>query len=283
MRVDLHIHTTASDGRWSPEQLIDEIKRQGIDGFAVTDHDTIRSVKRSEELARQEGLAFLRGVEISSKQDGRLMHILAYGFDMGYRPFQQFLERNETELTSYDDTLIQLLVDAGYSLDKQEYDAYTWDQHRGGWKSLNFLVDKGLCTDVHSFFGELFTGDLEVAFPDFPPPEAVVEAIQQAGGVPIWAHPANSLSKYPDFSPHDDEGVVAEMVAAGIQGLECFACHHDPVWTARCLAWAERYDLLITGGSDSHGGFAHRQLGYPEIHLGQLRLGQLAASLMEGN
>ena len=142
----------------------------GVKCFAVTDHDTVKSVARTEKLARQQGLGFLRGVEISAKLDGRLMHILAYGFELDNEPFCQFLQANEAQLESYDDTLAQQLIDAGYDLDFDEYLEYTWDRQRGGWKLLNFVIDKGLCQNVHGFFNKLFVGDLEVTFPDFASP-----------------------------------------------------------------------------------------------------------------
>ena len=275
-RVDFHIHSTASDGRWTPEQLVQQVRQSGIGLFAVTDHDTIGSVAQAEALACDGGLAFLRGVEISSKVDGRLMHILAYGFDLTNESLRQFLVANKARLENYDDALLQILIDAGYEIDLAEYDAYSWERRRGGWKSLNFLIDKGFCGDVHGFFDKLFSGDLRVTFPNFPSPAEVVQVIQQAGGIPVWAHPANSLSKNGEHAPEDDEAVVAMMVAAGIEGLECYTCHHDPEWTGRCLAWAARYRLLVTGGSDSHGGFAGRRLGRPEVYWDDLLLGPIA-------
>lgn len=275
-RADLHVHTVASDGCWSPHQLVEEVQRAGIACFAVSDHDSVDSVAQTELLARSAGLAFLRGVEISSKLDGRMVHILGYGFDLRNELFRQFVRANETMMDRYDDFLVQSLIDAGHEIDSAEYAEYSWDRRRGGWRSLNFLIDKGFCRDVQSFFGKLFTGDLRVTFPDFPSPAEVVEVITQAGGVSVWAHPANSLSKVEGYAPEDDETVVERMVEAGIQGLECHACHHDPQWTERCLGWAARHGLLVTGGSDSHGGFAGRQLGQPVLHLEDLRLGPIA-------
>jgi predicted metal-dependent phosphoesterase TrpH len=276
VRVDLHIHSTASDGCWSPDQLVEQVQQVGIGCFAVADHDTIASVERAELLARERGLGFLRGVEISSKLDGRLIHVLAYGFDPACETFGRFVTENERRLRQYDDELVQMLIGAGHELDYAEYLEYGWDRHRGGWKSLNFLIDKGLCRDVHSFFNELFVDDLEVRFPGFPAPAEVIGLILEAGGIPVWAHPANSLSRNGQYMAADDEEIVARMVEAGIRGLECFTCHHDHAWTHRCLEWAAQYDLLVTGGSDSHGGFAGRQLGQPVVHLDDLRLGGIA-------
>jgi predicted metal-dependent phosphoesterase TrpH len=203
------------------------------------------------------------------------MHILAYGFDLENLAFRRFLQANEALMQRHDVILVQNLINAGYELDLNEYLDYTWERQRGGWKSLNFLIDKGLCRGVDSFFNELFVGDLRAESPDFSSPAEVVAVIRGAGGIPVWAHPANSLSKKERLSPQDDESIVAQMVDAGIQGLEVYACHHDEFWTARCLAWADQYDLLITGGSDSHGGFVSRHLGQPEIYLGDLRLGPI--------
>jgi predicted metal-dependent phosphoesterase TrpH len=280
-RVDLHIHTTASDGRWTPPALIEALQKIGVSLFAVTDHDTIESVAAAESLAREAGLAFLSGVEISTKVDGRLMHVLAYGYDPNHAPLVDFIRQNEARLQAYDDELLQRLVDAGYDLDLADYERYTWDRRRGGWKSLNYLIDRGLCHDVHSYFSELSVGELEVDFPDFPAPEEVIPLIRRAGGVPVWAHPATSLSRDSRYRPEDDERIVAQMVGCGIEGLECYTCHHDDAWTARLVAWARRYDLLVTGGSDSHGGFVGRQLGRPEIFLAQLRLGRLVERIIE--
>lgn len=274
-RIDLHIHSTASDGRWTPEELVEQVQREGIGCFAVADHDTVGNVLHVEALAQERGLAFLRGAELSSKLNGRLMHILAYGFELDHEFFGELVHANEKLMDAYNDSLVQVLIDTGYELDYSDYLDYSWDRRRGGWKSLNYLIDQGLCRDVRSFFDELFVGDLEVVFPDFPRPDTIVEAINAAGGVAVWAHPANSLSKKASYSPQDDEAVVAQMVEAGIQGLECFTCHHDAAWTERCLDWASHYDLLVTGGSDSHGGFVGRQLGQPVIHAYQLRLGPL--------
>ncbi len=280
IRIDFHIHSTASDGCWSPDQLVEQVQRAGIGCFAVADHDTIASVERAGFLARERGLGFLRGVEISSKLDGRLVHVLAYGFDPAYEAFARFVAENEKRLRQYDDELVQMLIDAGHQLDYAEYLAYSWDRRRGGWKSLNFLIDKGLCRDVDSFFNELFVDDLEVRFPGFPAPAEVIGVILEAGGTPVWAHPATSLSHNGQYLAADDEETVARMVEAGIRGLECFACHHDQEWTRRCLEWADRYDLLVTGGSDCHGGFAGRRLGQPVVHLDELRLGDLGERIL---
>ncbi|MBN1314189.1 MAG: PHP domain-containing protein [Anaerolineales bacterium] len=272
LRVDLHIHTTASDGRWSAQQLIEQVLSTGIDLFSVTDHDSIGSVLKAQELANQNGLAFLPGVEISSKLDGAVIHILAFGIDIANQPLLDFLRTNESIMHQYNDSLIVMLIDAGYALDYAEYERYTWSRSRGGWKSLNFCIDKGLCHDVHSFFSELFTGDLTIKFPDMEPPAMVIELIKGAGGIPIWAHPGGRLVH---GSNEWNKDLIARMIDFGLCGLECFTSQHDATQTKLCLACARENGLLVTGGSDSHGGFAGRTLGNPVVNLVDLDLGPI--------
>lgn len=276
-RVDLHLHTTASDGCWSPGQLVEQVLQAGVGCFAVADHDSVGSVPQAAALARERGLAFLPAVEVSSKLNGRLVHILAYGIDLSIQAFHRFLNSNEAILQGYDDSSIRMLIDAGYPIDYADYEGYSWNQGRGGWKALNYLIDKGFCGDVRSFFGELFADDLQLSFPEFPPPDQVVRLIQQADGVAVWAHPGQSLRS---GAGQESEQVMAEMVEAGIEGLECFSQYHDTAWTRRCLQWAHHYDLLVTGGSDCHGGFVGRQVGHPEVYLDDLRLGTLRERLI---
>ncbi len=275
-RVDLHLHTTASDGCWSPGELVEQVLRAGVGCFAVADHDSVGSVPQAAALARERGLGFLPAAEVSSKLNGQLVHILAYGIDLSIESFHRFLNSNDAILQGQDDSSIRMLIDADYPIDYAEYQAYSWDQGRGGWKALNYLIDKGFCRDVRGFFEELFVDDLQLSLPEFPPPDQVVRHVQQAGGVPIWAHPEQSLR---GAAWQEGDRMMAEMVGAGIEGVECFSHYHDTAWTRRCQQWASDYDLLITGGSDCHGGFVGRQVGYPEVYLDDLRLGTLAERL----
>jgi len=98
MRADLHIHTTASDGCWIPEQVIAGVLAEGIGLFALADHDSVGNVARAESLARQNGLAFLRGVEVSTTLDGGMFHILGYGIDINHLDLLSALGNNTAKL-----------------------------------------------------------------------------------------------------------------------------------------------------------------------------------------
>lgn len=276
MRIDLHIHTTASDGCWTPQRLVEEISGARIKTFSVTDHDSTDSIAQTAELACDMGLAFLAGVEISSTLNGSLYHILGYGLDCHNQELGLFLAQNRRLMEKKDDDSIKLLIDQGYSLNFQEYLAYKNDPARGGWKALNYLIDAGLCRDAGDFFRTLFSGDYCVPFPIFPSPAEVIAVIKKAGGIPILAHPGGNFGGDLNKSNHNLDQTLEQFLQQGIEGIECYHPSHDGEMTRDCLQWCHRNGLLITGGSDCHGKFiARRKLGCPALTTAELFLGSL--------
>jgi predicted metal-dependent phosphoesterase TrpH len=269
MRADLHIHTTASDGRWPPERVVAEIKARSIGLFAITDHETVDNVAPVEALAREAGLAFLRGVEVSSWLGEHYFHILAYGFEPDTPSFSVLLHENRAKMIQSNRDVVQGLIARGYPIDLEDFEAYDYDRLRGGWKALNFLIDRGFCTGVNDYFQGLGIGMSEV-FRTFPHPAQVIAAIREASGVPILAHPGSTLR---------DVGVTTEslqpLLDFGIAGVECYHRYNDEATTRFCLDWCVRHDLLVTVGSDCHGGLVDRELGFPPTDTADLRLGEL--------
>jgi predicted metal-dependent phosphoesterase TrpH len=276
--VDLHIHTNASDGVWTPAETVTAVKAAGIGLFSVTDHDTVKNVAATAELAAAAGLEFLAGVEISTTLGGHLFHILGYGIDAAGSELGKVVDANAALMEEVDHDSIRKLVAAGYSIDYAEFCAYEHDPRRGGWKSLSYLVDKGLCTGVADFFAKLFTAQNGIIFPDFIHPAEAIAAIKAAGGAAVLAHPGS------DFHGPPLEETLDLFAAEAIDGVECYHLCHDADTTRRAAEWCDRHGLLITGGSDSHGGFVpSRRLGVPEVRLGQLRLGWLADRIQPGS
>jgi predicted metal-dependent phosphoesterase TrpH len=284
--ADLHIHTIASDGCWTPERVIVEVQSRRIGLFAIADHDSVASVGLAEALAHEAGLAFLRGVEVSTLLDGHLFHVLAYGFDLDDPAWLAFLEENRTKLVQTNETTMRRLIAAGYEIDLGDYAAYEYDRARGGWKGLNFLIDRGFCTDVRDYMRNLMAR-LPVEWPAFPHPAEAVAVMREVGAVPILAHPGVSLrgaagpfgSAQDKRSREDHTSVTDEALRPfldfGIAGLECYSNYHDEATTRFCVDWCTRHNLLITGGSDCHGGFIGRELGVPAVDTADLRLGEL--------
>ncbi|RKX80280.1 MAG: hypothetical protein DRP87_00265 [Spirochaetes bacterium] len=264
MLVDLHIHSQASDGCWYPEQIVEKVKRAGIGLFAVADHDTVSAVSETERIALKEGLLFIRAVEITTSLDGGIHHVLAYGIDLTDPVLLRMMERNRKKLAGVNDHAIRKLISAGFPLDWEEYSDYRHEPSRGGWKAVNFVIDKGLCRNVKDFFERLLTGPLALEYPSFESTTCTVEAIHRAGGKAVWAHPGNSLKQ------DRVENLVEKMLDLGIDGLECYSPYHAEDQTRYFLGICNRNGLIATAGSDSHGGFAGRKLGEPRVSVNDL-------------
>lgn len=275
MRIDLHIHTTASDGRWTPAQVIAGVKEASIGLFAITDHDTVGNVIATEKLAWQHKIAFIRAVEISTTLAGRMYHILGYGINPNAPTLLATLAENTQKLLATDDEDIHQLIALGYAIDYADYETYTYDRTRGGFKSYNYLLDRGFCTGTHDFFVNL-RSQLGHKWPEFIHPREAVQLIRDAGGVPVLAHPEASL-----------EGGVTELgldtfADYGIAGVECHSQYHDEAITSRCVTWCRHHGLAITGGSDYHGGFVGRELGIPYVTTEMLELREIENRIING-
>jgi len=274
MRVDLHIHSQASDGTWTPIELVANVRTAGIELFAVIDHDSVDSVAECGALALGAGLRFIRGVEISSTLDGNLYHILGYGIDPANDSLQQILYENQRRHDAIDMECLQILKRDGFPVDLEDYETYTNDRSRGGWKALNYLIDLRLCTGVDDYFNRLFGTHRPMPFPVFQAPAEILETIAAAGGVPILAHPGAQWV-------NSDERILEEFLRMGLRGLECYTSYHKPEVTARFADWCRRRGLLITGGSDCHGDYtAGRKLGIPIVEHTDIYLGDIENAIL---
>ncbi len=272
MRVDMHMHTNASDGTWTAAELVENVVKAGVELFAVTDHDSVSNIEQTADLAADAGLRFIPGVEVNSHIDGKNVHILGYGMDIRDRAFLGVLSANKDFLAQKDLENIGFLAGKGFPVDPDEYDAYEYDRRLGGWKMLNYCLEKGLCDSIEGFF-DLFDllGGMPFDPSGFVAPSGVLSAIKDAGGIAVLAHPG---AKIYDF---DYKALVERVAAEGIDGIECFHTEHDETVTRYCIEFCRKNGLRITAGSDCHGTLvAERSLGRPEVYLDQLDLGNLA-------
>lgn len=267
VRADLHIHTTASDGTWTPAELVRHALAAGLGLIAVTDHDSVGNVEETGRLARAAGLAFLPASEICATKNGIMFHILGYGIDIGNKELQELLAHNWNLLLDKDVESIRLLADEGWAVDPEEYARYDYDRRRGGWKALAYLIDKGFCTGVGDYFRDIFTPEHNLGFPEFPPISQVIKAIHAAGGAALCAHAASGFHG-PGL------GNVLELLAdEPLDGFECYHSGHSAQDTQKLLAHCRAGGLMISGGSDCHGSFVPgRFLGEPHVCRGDLCL-----------
>ena len=256
MRADMHIHTTASDGTWDPAQVVEAVCKTGIQFFAISDHDSVANVETTRKLAEQQGLGFVAGVELNSTKDGHNYHILGYGIDTQNRQLLELCSHNQGLLAQKDDDSVRNLIDRGWPLSMEEFAEYSYDPHRGGWKALAYLQDKGLCGDVNDFFRRIFTAENDLGFPDFPAIAEVVAVIHAAGGIAVCA----GMQEY-----------LPRLVNEKLDGFECYHSGHSAENSRLLAHFCRRHKLYITGGSDCHGSFVPtRHLGIPVIDTSML-------------
>ncbi|MGD0154188.1 MAG: PHP domain-containing protein, partial [Thermacetogeniaceae bacterium] len=269
-RVDLHIHTTASDGTWNPGQLMSKLLDSGIGLFAVTDHDSVDNLAETAVIAREHGLGFVPGVEINTTYQRRNYHLLGLGIDSAAPELRALLATNRELTEQIDADSIRYLESVIPEVCYEECRSYVNRPERGGWKTLNYLIDKGLCSNHRDFLALFKEWGSPFERLVFASPGAAIGAIVRAGGVPVLAHPGA------DFYHRDYRAVISYMIGQGIRGIECYHPENGPEITRYCLAVSQSKKLLVTGGSDCHGDFVPaRRLGCPEIRWSQLNLGEI--------
>ncbi|MBP5200114.1 MAG: PHP domain-containing protein [Schwartzia sp.] len=246
MASDLHTHTSFSDGRLSPEDLLAAAKEAKLSYIAVTDHDTVDGVRHLYEqgLYPSKSINIIPGIEFSCEVDEHDVHILGYDFDI----YNQDLADKITELSEsrWDrfSKMMEKLQGIGYAISESDV-----LQMAGTSKSIGrahvarALVKKGLAASVREAFDNL----LEHGCPCYVPhyriePEEAVALVRNAGGVPVLAHPKLV----------QDDAIVERMLELDFGGIEVYYPKHGEEDTARYKAMAEKRGLRLTGGSDFH-------------------------------
>lgn len=264
--IDLHLHTQASDGTWTPAEAMAEAAKTGLSAVAFTDHDSLASVAAGMEEARRLGLVFVVGVEITagSNREG-LLHILGYGVDPDHPSLRAVLAKNQAAWEENERRSVANLARLGIEIDPERYAHWAAHRERGGWPTLNCLIELGLVTGYRDYFAKYFgPGRPAYVETEFAAPAEVIAAVKAAGGVPVLAHPGA-------YDPEgrtvlDRPGFLDGLVEMGIEGLEAYANENSPAVTAYLLAYSRERRLLVTGGSDCHGTFVpERRIGVPPV------------------
>ncbi|WP_431998782.1 PHP domain-containing protein [Streptomyces fungicidicus] len=249
MRIDLHTHSTASDGTDTPAELVRKAAAAGLDVIALTDHDTTRG--HAEALAAlPEGLTLVPGAELSCRLDGISMHLLAYLFD----PEEPAL-LTERELVRDDRVpraqgMIAKLNALGVPVTWEQVARIAGDGSVGRPHVASALVELGVVPTVNDAFTQEWLADGGRAYMEKheTDPFEALRLVKGAGGVAVFAHPA--ASKRGRTVP---ESAIAELAEAGLDGIEVDHMDHEPGTRARLRGLAKDLGLLVTGSSDYHG------------------------------
>lgn len=268
--IDLHMHTTASDGRSTPGELVAQVAAAGLRTIAVTDHDTTAGLEASGRAAAEAGVTCHAGIEITAVDGGRDVHMLGYGFDPAHGELQTFLTRQREDRRRRLDAIGARLAQLGVPVDLEK--AMT-DAGRLAGRSMGrpmaaaALVKAGHVADIREAF-DRYLGEGKPAFIERigPSPAEVVALIARAGGLASLAHPGK----------YQRDQLIAPLVEAGLPAIEVYHPDHDAIDTARYRQMAVTYGLLATGGSDFHGVGSSREKAFGRVHLPAAEYARLA-------
>jgi len=247
-KVDLHLHSSVSDGVLSPAGVVDKAARLGLTAIALTDHDNVDGIAPATEAAsRYPSLTFIPGVEISTDIEDGEVHLLGYFVDYNNDEFRTKLNAMVESRISRAQKMITRLKELGFAVEWERVKEIAGPGSIGRPHIAQALLEKGYISDFQEAFSRFlaFNGPAYVHRDKMTPEDAIMLIIS-AGGIPVLAHP---LSK----GNRDPEKLVREMVKAGLAGLEAHYKDYSPEDRKMLVRLAGKYHLIATGGSDYHG------------------------------
>lgn len=258
--VDLHLHTTASDGKLSPAQLIDQAAALGLRIIAITDHDSTDGIGPALEAARKyPQLTIIPGIEISTDIPRGEIHVLGYFIDYQSPKLQRDLIGMRLSREQRAKSMIKKLAKLGIHIEWERVKELAEGGSIGRPHIAQAMLEKGYISSHAEAFAK-YIGRYGPAYAErekLTPVEAV-ELIIRAGGLPVLAHPG-------DIEPLDD--IVNQLIDAGLVGMEAYYNGYDAETVARLLAEANDRDLIPCGGSDFHGPKSGVETGLGEIDV----------------
>jgi predicted metal-dependent phosphoesterase TrpH len=275
--VDLHCHSTASDGLLTPAGLVAYASERGVSTIGLTDHDSTNGVAEAMAIGAELGVSVIPGVELSSEIEGLQAHILGYFIDPESESLQhEFAWMNQGRRERVG-RIVRNLNDAGTPINIDDVFALSGGGTVGRPHVARVLVSNGYSDSVSDAFKKYLTrGKPGYALSEKITPEGAIRAINRAGGVAVLAHP---------WSTKDPIGAVARLAPAGLTGLECYYGEYTPAVHRELANLASQYQLIPTGGSDFHGpGVKTADLGgvvVPTESVDALRVA--AESIRAGN
>ena len=244
--VDLHLHTTASDGRLSPTELVRLAAGQGLEVVSITDHDTTEGLQEAYQAAREfPNLRIIPGIELSTDIPGDEVHMLGYFINYEDEEFQHALASFRRHRVERARMMVEKLDSLGVHLEWERVQEIAGDGAVGRPHIALAMVEKGYCSEPRFAFPE-YLGRNGLAYVErakMTPSEAV-QMLIGVGGVPVLAHPAYL---------NDMWAGVDELTAAGIAGMEVYYAKYTPDTVKELIQLADRHDLIPCGGSDYHG------------------------------
>ncbi len=261
--IDLHTHTTESDGSCSPAELVAEAAKAGVDVLGITDHDTFAGYDQASSAARRAGVDLICGIELSTKLNGRSVHLLGYfpEPDGQVKHLREWVLEMQASRRERNVRLCARLRELGIDIRLEEAEALGHGM-TGRPHFAQLMVEKGYVADIRQAFDEYLDESAKgYVYRREPQFDEAVRQIRGAGGIASLAHPTRRAG--------DLAAMMPELCAAGLNAIEAYHSDHTQEETEFFLALAGRYGLKVTGGSDFHG------LAKPEVSIGTGHNGNL--------
>lgn len=257
-KVDLHVHTTASDGSYDPKYVVSMAAMQGLKAIAITDHDTMAGIQEAGEAGAMMNVTIIPGIEISSDYHGTDVHVLGYFLDENAQPLKEYEEWVRKTRRDRIEQMIQRLQKKGFDITMEQIEAANPGAVLGRPHIAQRLIEQGAVASVK----EAFRRYLDTGRSCYVPREKIpftqaADLIHRCGGVAVLAHPLQYK-----YDRSKLEALVKDASMAGFKGMEIFYPGYDRADQERLFDLAEKYSLLPTGGSDFHG------TSKPDIQLG---------------
>lgn len=255
MLIDLHVHSSASDGTDPPAEVVRRAAAAGCDVIALTDHDTVAGIAAAA-AALPPGLTLVPGTELSCQLSGRSVHLLAYLFNPAYAALAAEAELIRDDRVHRARAMVARLGALGAPVSWERVEEIAAGAVVGRPHIARALAEAGVVATPADAFTAEWIGDGGRAHVGryAPAPARAIALVRAAGGVPVLAHPRS-----PGYEISDE--VVVGLVSAGLAGLEVFHPDHDHSERSRLTHLANSLNLVITGGSDDHGAFGDGRLG----------------------
>ena len=251
MQIDLHMHSTVSDGTDTPEQILEKVKQAGIGLFSLTDHDAIKGSQEILTMLKEDDPVFIPGVEFSCQDEEGKYHILGLAYDPESPSIQEVVNMGHNyRMDKVRGRMAKLTEEFGFIFPEDEVVKLLDRDNPGKPHIGNLMVKLGYAQSKEQAIRELIN---KVHFRgQYVRPEEAIRGILGAGGIPILAHPAYGSGDQLIFGEEMTER-LERLIGFGLQGLEAFYSGFTPRIRREMLSLAERYDLYITAGSDYHG------------------------------
>lgn len=257
-RLDLHLHTTHSDGSLPPAEVLALAHKAGVTALAITDHDITTGLPEALEAGARLGIEVIPGVEISSRFGDNELHILGYFLDWQDQAFNERLASLRASRHDRNPQIIERLRALGQDITYEEVRHLAGTESVGRPHIARVMINKGYVKSAKEAFDRfLAQGKPAYVARELPEPVEAIAWIRAARGIPVLAHPL--------WAKQDNQGLFKlceTLKAEGLGGMEVHYSTHNPKQTAELLDIARRLDLLVTGGSDFHG------VTKPDIEVG---------------